>query len=77
MLMVFDECFISDDVMFKKKINPNEPFHLFIAGGVGTSKTFTLMLLIQGLLGFYNKHSQLDSFLKNHINHGIHWRSNI
>jgi hypothetical protein len=44
-----------------RKNNPNEPLHLFIIGGVGPSKTFTLMLLIQGLLGFYNKHSQLDS----------------
>ncbi len=26
-----------------KKQNPNEPLHLFINEGVGTSKTFTLM----------------------------------
>jgi hypothetical protein len=36
--MVLDERFIFDDVMFKKK-NPNEPLHLFIIKGVGTSKT--------------------------------------
>jgi len=36
--MVLDERFIFDDVMFKKK-NPNEPLHLFITKGVGTSKT--------------------------------------
>jgi hypothetical protein len=34
----------------EKNKNPNEPLHLFIIGGVGTSKTFMLMLLIQGLL---------------------------
>jgi hypothetical protein len=34
-----------------KKQNPNEPIHLFIiVGGIGTSKTFTLMLLIQALI---------------------------
>jgi hypothetical protein len=59
-----NECFVFDDVMFKKKQNPNEPFHLFIIGGVDTCKTFTLMLLIQALLYFYNKHTQLN-LLKN------------
>jgi len=29
----------------KKKQNPNEPIHLFIIGGVGIGKTFTLMFL--------------------------------
>jgi len=34
-----------------KKQNPNEPIHLFIiVGGIGTSKTFTLMFLIQSLI---------------------------
>jgi pantothenate kinase-related protein Tda10 len=40
----------------EKKQNPNEPLHLFIIGGAGIGKNFTLMLLIQGLLQFYNKH---------------------
>jgi hypothetical protein len=40
--------------------NPNEPIHLFITKGAGTSKTFTLMLLIQTLICFYNKHLHLD-----------------
>ncbi len=41
-----------------KKQNLNEPFHLFIIGGVHTSKTFKLMLFIQRLLCVYNKHPQ-------------------
>ncbi len=51
------ECLLFYDVMLRKKQNPNEPLHLCIIGGVRTSKTFMLMLLIQGLLHFYNKHS--------------------
>jgi hypothetical protein len=46
--------------MFTKKQNPNEPLHLFIIGGADTCKIFILVLLIQGLLCFYNKYSQLD-----------------
>ncbi len=35
----------------EKKQNPNEPIHLFIiVGGIGTSKTFTLIFLIQALI---------------------------
>ncbi len=59
-----NECFVFDDVMFKKKQNPNEPFHLFIIRAVNTCKTFTLMLLIQTLLHFYNKHTQLNLLKK-------------
>jgi hypothetical protein len=55
-----NECIIFDDVMLRKKQNPNEPLHLFIIGGVDTCKFFILMLLIQDLLCFYNKYSQLD-----------------
>jgi hypothetical protein len=52
-----NEChLISDDVMFRGKNNPNEPLHLFLTRGVGICKIFTLMLLIQGLLCFYDKH---------------------
>jgi hypothetical protein len=40
----------------EKKQNPNKPLHLFITRGVDIGKTFMLMLLIQGLLRFYNKH---------------------
>ncbi len=59
-----NEFFLFDDVMFKKKQNPNEPFHLFIIKVVDTCKTFTLMLLIQTLLHFYNKHTQLNLLKK-------------
>jgi hypothetical protein len=72
-----DEChLISDDVMFRKKQNPNEPLHLFLTKGVGTFKTFTLTLLIEGLLYFYSKHLQLYPSKKNII-HDIHLKSNI
>jgi hypothetical protein len=54
-------CLIFDDVMFRKKKIPNEAHHLFIIGGADTCKIFILMHLIQGLLCFYNKYSQLDS----------------
>ncbi len=47
----------------KKKI-PNEPIHLFIIGGVGIGKTFTLMLLIQALIRFLNRHLHLDPLKK-------------
>jgi len=50
--------------MFRRKKNPNEPLHLFIIGGVGIGKNFMLMLLIQGLVHFYNKHLELDLFKK-------------
>jgi len=43
-----------------EKIIPNEPIHLFITGSAGTSKTFTLMLLIQSLICFYNRHPHLN-----------------
>jgi hypothetical protein len=46
-----NEHLIFDDVMYIK-INPNEPIYLFITRGVGTSKTFTLMFLIQTLILF-------------------------
>ncbi len=37
----------------KIKKNPNELIHLFITRGVGTGKTFTLMILIQILIYFF------------------------
>jgi chromosomal replication initiation ATPase DnaA len=42
---------IFDDVVQKKQ-NPNERIYLFITGGVGIGKTFTLMFLIQALVCF-------------------------
>jgi hypothetical protein len=38
----------------------NQFIHSFIIGSVGTSKTFTLMLIIQDLIHFYNKHPHSD-----------------
>jgi hypothetical protein len=49
----------------KKKQNPNEPIHTFIIGSVSISKKFTLMLLIQALICFYNRCPQLNPFKKN------------
>jgi hypothetical protein len=36
-------------------MHPNQRIHLFSTGGVGTGKTFTLLLLIHGFLKHYNK----------------------
>jgi len=36
-----EQCFIFDDVMYRKKQNSNEPIHLFVIGSVGN--IFTLM----------------------------------
>jgi len=46
---------IYDDYMYKKILYPNQPIHLLLIGGIGASITFTLLLLIQGLLKHYNK----------------------
>jgi hypothetical protein len=56
-----NEHLIFDDVMYNLFF-PNEPIHLFITGGVGTSKIFTLMLLIQALIHFYNRHLHSNLF---------------
>jgi hypothetical protein len=45
-----------------EKKNPNEQIHLLITGSVGTSKTFTLMPLIQALICFYNRHLHSNLF---------------
>ncbi len=39
---------------------PNEPIHLFLTSEASTSKTFTLFLIIQGLLRHYNKQIHVD-----------------
>jgi hypothetical protein len=59
-----EQCFIFDDVMYRKKQNPNEPIHLFITGGASTNKTFTLMFLIQNLISFYNRHPRSNLLKK-------------
>jgi hypothetical protein len=37
---------IFDDLMHKKRLYPHEPIHLFLTGGAGMGKTFTLELII-------------------------------
>ncbi len=44
---------------YRKNQNPNEPIHLFIIGGDGIGKTFTLLFIIQALICFYNIHPHL------------------
>jgi hypothetical protein len=68
--MNIEQCLIFDDVMFMKKQNPNEPLHLFFTEGVSIGKNFMLILLIQGLLRFYNKHPQSNP--SKNITHGMH-----
>jgi hypothetical protein len=41
--------------MYKKKMHPNQPMHLFLTSGAGSGKTFTFLLLVQGFLKHYNK----------------------
>jgi hypothetical protein len=41
---------IFDDVMHKKQLYLNTSICLFLIGGAGTRKTFTLKPIIQGLL---------------------------
>jgi hypothetical protein len=55
-----EERLIFDDFMHKKRLYPHEPIHLFLTGGTGTRKTFTLKLIIEGLLHLYNKELSAD-----------------
>ncbi len=48
-----------------KKKNLDEPFDLPMSRGANTSKTFTLLLLIQGLSCFYNIHLHSNVSKKN------------
>jgi hypothetical protein len=41
---------IFDDIIHRKQLYPYTPICLFLTRGVGTGKTFTLKLIIQGLL---------------------------
>ena len=50
---------IYDNIMYRIRIKPNDPIHFFLTGGAGTSKTFILQLIVQGLSHFY--HSDLQS----------------
>jgi hypothetical protein len=46
--------------MHKKQFYPDTLICLFLTRGVGTNKTFTLKLIIQGLLRLYNKDMSFD-----------------
>jgi DNA replication protein DnaC len=46
---------ILDDILYKKRRNPRISLFIFITGGAGTGKTFTLLCIIQYLLRYYNK----------------------
>ncbi len=41
--------------MYKKKMDPNQPLHLFLTRGRRISKIFTLILMIPSFLRHYNK----------------------
>ncbi len=53
-IIINEEKKMFDDIMDKKKYY-NSLIYLFLIGHVGTCKTFTLKLIIQGLLQSYNK----------------------
>jgi hypothetical protein len=46
--------------MHKKQLYPNALICLFLTRGVGIGKTFTLKLIIQGLLQLYNRDMFFD-----------------
>jgi hypothetical protein len=46
--------------MHKKQLYLDTPICLFLTKGVGTSKTFILKLIIQGLLWLYNRNISFD-----------------
>jgi hypothetical protein len=48
------------DVMHRKQLYPDTLICLFLIGGVGIGKNFTLKLIIQGLLRLYNKNISFD-----------------
>jgi len=51
---------IFDDIMHRKQLYLDTPICLFLTRDVGTSKTFTLKFIIQGLLRLYNKNVSFD-----------------
>jgi hypothetical protein len=46
--------------MHRKQLYFDIPICLFLIGGVGTNKTFTLKYIIQRLLQLYNKNISFD-----------------
>jgi hypothetical protein len=50
-----EQCVIFDDFMYRKRMHPNQPIHLFLTRGANNGKKFTLLLLIHGFLRHYNR----------------------
>jgi hypothetical protein len=48
-----EQLVLFDDILHKKRIYPNETLSIFFIKGVGTRKTFTLMVIIHGLFQYY------------------------
>ncbi len=45
-----EQILIFEYIMYRKQMYLNIPIHIFLTGGVGIGKRFTLKLIIQGLL---------------------------
>jgi hypothetical protein len=50
-----EKILIFDDAMHREQLYFDTPICLFLTRGVGTNKTSTLKLIIQGLLRLYNR----------------------
>ena len=48
--------------MYKKRVHFDESIYLFLTGGAGTVKTFTLQAIVQGLLHIHYKNIKFDPF---------------
>ena len=46
--------------MYKKRVYFDESIYLFLTGGAGTEKTFTLQAIVQGLLSMHHKNIKSD-----------------
>jgi hypothetical protein len=50
-----EQIVIVDDILYQKIKNAAKPFHIFLIGGVGARKAFTLVCIIQNVLQYYTK----------------------
>ncbi len=53
-----EQCVLFYDILYKKQMNPNGTLSIFFIRSVGTWKTFTLMVIIQGLIQYYLKQNK-------------------
>jgi hypothetical protein len=58
-----------DNIMYRKKMYSNISIHIFLTRGVGIGKTFTLKLIIQGLLQIYKDLSFNLTKIKHYLWH--------